>query len=115
MTARADFQKIYAQLDEQKEPFEGGPKYHYLVLSQLESHVYPAYFQGYHHRHFTLRDGAGLLNMNVTTVAVMEKAAFGMAGSTGMAKTIYCIDTSALIAAWYECNKPKRKLQSAGC
>ncbi|XSC42323.1 hypothetical protein ACF1BQ_028160 [Bradyrhizobium sp. RDT10] len=32
---RADFQKIYAQLDEQKEPSEGGPKYHYVVLSQL--------------------------------------------------------------------------------
>ncbi|WP_249791514.1 DUF4411 family protein [Bradyrhizobium sp. SRL28] len=27
-----------------------------------------------------------------------------------MAKKIYCIDTSALIAAWYERYKPKRKL-----
>src|SRR5258708_34540082 len=45
--------------------------------------------------------------MKVTTVAVMEKAAFGLAGYPLVAKT-YCIDTSALIAAWYERYKPNR-------
>src|SRR5258708_31341862 len=45
--------------------------------------------------------------MKVTTVAVMEKAAFGLAGYPLVA-TIYCIDTSALIAAWYERYKPNR-------
>lgn len=77
---RVDFQKIYAQLDEQKEPSEGGPKYHYVVLSQLGRTFTQLIFQGYHDRYFTLRDVAGLLNMKVTTVPVMEKAAFGMAG-----------------------------------
>lgn len=77
---RADFQKIYAQLDERKEPSEGGPKYHYVVLSQLGRTFTQLIFQGYHDRYFTLRDVAGLLNMKVTTVPVMEKAAFGMAG-----------------------------------
>ncbi|MBR1165024.1 XRE family transcriptional regulator [Bradyrhizobium elkanii] len=76
---RADFQKIYAQLDEQKEPSDGGPKYHYVVLSQLGRTFTQLIFQGYHDRYFTLRDVAGLLNMKVTTVPVMEKAAFGMA------------------------------------
>ncbi|MCP1854505.1 MULTISPECIES: ImmA/IrrE family metallo-endopeptidase [unclassified Bradyrhizobium] len=77
---RVDFQKRYAQLDEQKEPSEGGPKYHYVVLSQLGRTFTQLIFQGYHDRYFTLRDVAGLLNMKVTTVPVMEKAAFGMAG-----------------------------------
>jgi Zn-dependent peptidase ImmA (M78 family) len=77
---RAEFQKIYAQLDEKKEPSEGGPKYHYVVLSQLGRTFTQLIFQGYHDRYFTLRDVAGLLNMKVTTVPVMEKAAFGMAG-----------------------------------
>jgi Zn-dependent peptidase ImmA (M78 family) len=77
---RADFQKIYAQLDEKKEASEGGPKYHYVVLSQLGRTFTQLVFQGYHDRYFTLRDVAGLLNMKVTTVPVMEKAAFGLAG-----------------------------------
>jgi len=77
---RAEFQKIYAQLDEKKEASEGGPKYHYVVLSQLGRTFTQLIFQGYHDRYFTLRDVAGLLNMKVTTVPVMEKAAFGMAG-----------------------------------
>jgi Zn-dependent peptidase ImmA (M78 family) len=77
---RAEFQKIYAQLDEKKEPSEGGPKYHYVVLSQLGRTFTQLVFQGYHDRYFTLRDVAGLLNVKVTTVPVMEKAAFGMAG-----------------------------------
>jgi len=75
---RAEFQEIYAQLDEQKEPSDGGPKYHYVVLSQLGRTFTQLIFQGYHDRYFTLRDVAGLLNMKVTTVPVMEKAAFGM-------------------------------------
>lgn len=77
---RAEFQQIYAQLDERKEPSEGGPKYHQVVLSQLGRTFTQLIFQGYHDRYFTLRDVAGLLNMKVTTVPVMEKAAFGMAG-----------------------------------
>ncbi|MGX7744256.1 XRE family transcriptional regulator [Rhodopseudomonas parapalustris] len=77
---RAEFQKIYAQLDEQKEAAEGGPKYHHVVLSQLGRTFTQLIFQGYHDRYFTLRDVAGLLNMKVTTVPVMEKAAFGIAG-----------------------------------
>ena len=77
---RAEFQKIYALLDEKKEASEGGPKYHYVVLSQLGRTFTQLIFQGYHDRYFTLRDVAGLLNMKVTTVPVMEKAAFGMAG-----------------------------------
>jgi Zn-dependent peptidase ImmA (M78 family) len=78
-TKRADFQKIYAQLDEKKETSEGGPQYHIVVLSQLGRTFTQLIFQGYHDRYFTLRDVAGLLNMKVTTVPVMEKAAFGMA------------------------------------
>lgn len=77
---RSEFQKIYALLDEKKEPSEGGPKYHYVVLSQLGRTFTQLIFQGYHDRYFTLRDVAGLLNMKVTTVPVMEKAAFGTAG-----------------------------------
>lgn len=77
---RSEFQKIYAQLDEKKEASEGGPKYHYVVLSQLGRTFTQLIFQGYHDRYFTLRDVAGLLNMKVTTVPVMEKAAFGVAG-----------------------------------
>jgi Zn-dependent peptidase ImmA (M78 family) len=76
---RAEYQKIYAQLDEKKEPSEGGPKYHHVVLSQLGRTFTRLIFQGYHDRYFTLRDVAGLLNMKVSTVPVMEKAAFGMA------------------------------------
>lgn len=77
---RAEFQKIYAQLDEQKEASDGGPKYHYVVLSQLGRTFTQLIFQGYHDQFFTLRDVAGLLNMKVTTVPMMEKAAFGVAG-----------------------------------
>lgn len=77
---RAAYQKIYAQLDERQEPSEGGPKYHLVVLSQLGRTFTQLIFQGYHDRYFTLRDVAGLLNMKVTTVPVMEKAAFGLAG-----------------------------------
>lgn len=76
---RVEFQKIYTQLDEQKEQAEGGPKYHIVVLSQLGRTFTQLIFQGYHDRYFTLRDVAGLLNMKVTTVPVMEKAAFGVA------------------------------------
>jgi Zn-dependent peptidase ImmA (M78 family) len=76
---RAIFQKSYDNLDERKEPSEGGPKYHYVVLSQLGRSFTQLVFHGYHDRYFTLRDVAGLLNMKVTTVPVMEKAAFGMA------------------------------------
>ncbi|PZA13219.1 hypothetical protein DNX69_02250 [Rhodopseudomonas palustris] len=76
---RAEFQKIYAELDEQKEAAEGGPKYHYVVLSQLGRTFTQLIFHGYHDRYFTLRDVAGLLNMKVATVPAMEKAAFGIA------------------------------------
>lgn len=79
-SARAEFQKRYAQLDEKKEPSEGGPKYHVVVLSQLGRTFTRLIFQGYHDRYFTLRDVAGILNMKVSTVPVMEKAAFGVAG-----------------------------------
>ena len=77
---RGEYQKLYNQLDERQEASEGGPKYHLVVLSQLGRTFTQLIFQGYHDRYFTLRDVAGLLNMKVATVPVMEKAAFGMAG-----------------------------------
>ncbi|HMH71975.1 MAG TPA: ImmA/IrrE family metallo-endopeptidase, partial [Bradyrhizobium sp.] len=77
---RSVFQKLYDDLDEKKETSDGGPKYHLVVLSQLGRTFTRLVFQGYHDRYFTLRDVAGLLNMKVTTVPVMEKAAFGLAG-----------------------------------
>lgn len=76
---RAVYVKAYDALDERKEPSEGGPKYHHVVLSQLGRKFTRLIFQGYHDRYFTLRDVAGHLNMKVTTVPVMEKAAFGLA------------------------------------
>jgi len=77
---RSVFQKLYDDLDEKKETSDGGPKYHLVVLSQLGRTFTQLVFQGYHDRYFTLRDVAGLLNMKVTIVPVMEKAAFGLAG-----------------------------------
>ncbi len=77
---RAVFQKFYDDLEEQKEKSTGGPEYHLAVLSQLGRTFTQLVFQGYHDHYFTLRDVAGLLNMKVTTVPVMEKAAFGLAG-----------------------------------
>jgi Zn-dependent peptidase ImmA (M78 family) len=77
---RAVFQKFYDDLEEKKEKSTGGPEYHLAVLGQLGRTFTQLVFQGYHDRYFTLRDVAGLLNMKVTTVAVMEKAAFGLAG-----------------------------------
>jgi Zn-dependent peptidase ImmA (M78 family)/transcriptional regulator with XRE-family HTH domain len=71
------YQQFYDQLEQKKEESEGGPKYHLQVLSQLGRTFTQLIFQGYHDRYFTLRDVAGLLNMKVTTVPVMEKAAFG--------------------------------------
>jgi hypothetical protein len=50
-----------------------------VVLSQL-GHTFTHFFKDYRDRYFTLRDVAGLLNMKVTTVPVMDKAAFGMEG-----------------------------------
>lgn len=77
---RAAFQKFYDDLEEKKEKSTGGPEYHLVVLGQLGRTFTQLVFQGYHDRYFTLRDVAGLLNMKVTTVPVMEKAAFGLAG-----------------------------------
>jgi Zn-dependent peptidase ImmA (M78 family) len=77
---RAAFQKFYDDLEEKKEKSTGGPEYHLAVLGQLGRTFTQLVFQGYHDRYFTLRDVAGLLNMKVTTVPVMEKAAFGLAG-----------------------------------
>ena len=77
---RAVFQKFYDDLEEKKEKSTGGPEYHLAVLGQLGRTFTQLVFQGYHDRYFTLRDVAGLLNMKVTTVPVMEKAAFGMVG-----------------------------------
>jgi Zn-dependent peptidase ImmA (M78 family) len=77
---RAVFQKFYDDLEEKKEKSTGGPEYHLAVLGQLGRTFTQLVFQGYHDRYFTLRDVAGLLNMKVTTVPVMEKAAFGLAG-----------------------------------
>lgn len=77
---RAVFQKFYDDLEEKKEKSTGGPEYHLTVLGQLGRTFTQLVFQGYHDRYFTLRDVAGLLNMKVTTVPVMEKAAFELAG-----------------------------------
>jgi Zn-dependent peptidase ImmA (M78 family) len=77
---RAVFQKFYDDLEEKKEKSAGGPEYHLAVLGQLGRTFTQLIFQGYHDRYFTLRDVAGHLNMKVTTVPVMEKAAFGLAG-----------------------------------
>ena len=74
------YQKFYDQLEEKKEKTSGGPDYHLQVLGQLGRAFTQLIFQGYHDRYFTLRDVAGLLNMKVTTVPAMEKAAFGLAG-----------------------------------
>ena len=72
--------EILRDLEEKKEKSTGGPEYHLAVLGQLGRTFTQLVFQGYHDRYFTLRDVAGLLNMKVTTVPVMEKAAFGLAG-----------------------------------
>jgi Zn-dependent peptidase ImmA (M78 family) len=77
---RAVFQQFYDDLEEKKEKSAGGPEYHLAVLGQLGRTFTQLIFQGYHDRYFTLRDVAGLLNMRVTTVPIMEKAAFGLAG-----------------------------------
>jgi len=77
---RAVFQKFYDDLEQKQEKSSGGPDYHIKVLGQLGRTFTQLIFQGYHDRYFTLRDVAGLLNMKVTTVPVMEKAAFGSAG-----------------------------------
>ncbi len=74
------YQRFYDQLEEKKEKSTGGPDYHLAVLGQLGRTFTQLVFHGYHDRYFTLRDVAGLLNMKVTTVPVMEKAAFGLAG-----------------------------------
>jgi Zn-dependent peptidase ImmA (M78 family) len=76
---RPAFQKFYDDLEEKKEKSTGGPEYHLAVLGQLGRTYTQLVFQGYHDHFFTLRDVAGLLNMKVTTVPVMEKAAFGVA------------------------------------
>ena len=77
---RPGFQAFYDQLEQKKEDSEGGPAYHLQVLGQLGRTFTQLIFQGYHDHYFTLRDVAGLLNVKVTTVPVMEKAAFGLAG-----------------------------------
>jgi Zn-dependent peptidase ImmA (M78 family)/transcriptional regulator with XRE-family HTH domain len=74
------YQRFYDQLEERKEKSTGGPDYHLAVLGQLGRTFTQLIFHGYHDRYFTLRDVAGLLNMKVTTVPAMEKAAFGSAG-----------------------------------
>ena len=77
---RPVFQAFYDQLEQKKEESEGGPAYHLQVLGQLGRTFTQLIFRGYHDHYFTLRDVAGLLNMKVTTISVMEKAAFGLAG-----------------------------------
>ena len=77
---RPAYQRLYDELEEKKEKAAGGPDYHLAVLGQLGRTFTQLVFHGYHDHYFTLRDVAGLLNMKVTTVPVMERAAFGLAG-----------------------------------
>jgi Zn-dependent peptidase ImmA (M78 family) len=74
---RPDYLRIYADLDERREQSEGGPPHHYVVLSQLGRAFTQTVFRGYHDQLFTLRDVAGILNMQVSKIPVIEKAAFG--------------------------------------
>jgi hypothetical protein len=67
-------------MEEKPEKSTGGPDYHLAVLGQLGRTFTQLIFQGYHDRYLTLRDVAGHLNMKVTTVPVMEKAAWPAPG-----------------------------------
>jgi Zn-dependent peptidase ImmA (M78 family) len=73
---RPEYLRIYAALDERQEHSEGGPQYHFVVLSQLGRPFTRTVFRGYHDRVFTLRDVASILNMQVNKIPVIEKAAF---------------------------------------
>lgn len=75
---RASFQAEYDALGEKKG--SGGPERHLVVLSQLGRGFTRLVFQGYYDRQLTLRDVANHLNMQVTAVPNIERAAFGLAG-----------------------------------
>lgn len=75
---RASFQAEYDTLAEKKS--SGGPERHLVVLSQLGRNFTRLVFQGYYDRQLTLRDVANHLNMQVTAVPSIERAAFGMTG-----------------------------------
>jgi Zn-dependent peptidase ImmA (M78 family) len=76
---RASFQAEYDALGEKKKS-GGGPERHLVVLSQLGRGFTRLVFQGYYDRQLTLRDVASHLNMQVTAVPNIERAAFGLAG-----------------------------------
>ncbi|MER9458170.1 XRE family transcriptional regulator [Mesorhizobium sp. M0478] len=75
---RASFQAEYDALADKKS--SGGPERHLVVLSQLGRNFTRLVFQGYYDRQLTLRDVANHLNMQVTAVPNIERAAFGMTG-----------------------------------
>ncbi|TPI66766.1 ImmA/IrrE family metallo-endopeptidase [Mesorhizobium sp. B2-8-9] len=75
---RASFLAEYAALEDRTST--GGPPHHLTVLSQLGRGFTRLVFQGYYDRQLTLRDVANHLNMQVTAVPSIERAAFGMAG-----------------------------------
>ncbi|TPL55513.1 ImmA/IrrE family metallo-endopeptidase [Mesorhizobium sp. B2-4-2] len=75
---RASFQAEYDALGEKKS--SGGPERHLVVLSQLGRGFTRLVFQGYYDRQLTLRDVASHLNMQVTAVPNIERAAFGLTG-----------------------------------
>lgn len=75
---RASFQAEYDALADKKS--NGGPERHLVVLSQLGRSFTRLVFQGYYDRQLTLRDVANHLNMQVTAVPNIERAAFGLTG-----------------------------------
>ncbi|AMY00665.1 ImmA/IrrE family metallo-endopeptidase [Mesorhizobium ciceri] len=75
---RASFQAEYDALADKKS--SGGPERHLVVLSQLGRGFTRLVLQGYYDRQLTLRDVASHLNMQVTAVPNIERAAFGLAG-----------------------------------
>ncbi|MEQ1945048.1 XRE family transcriptional regulator [Mesorhizobium sp. VNQ89] len=75
---RASFQAEYDALADKRS--SGGPERHLVVLSQLGRNFTQLVFQGYYDRALTLRDVANHLNMQVTAVPNIERAAFGLTG-----------------------------------